>query len=184
SDRGYRQAGPIPRGRRNDTLTKIAGAHRRSGSSSEAIEAALLVINSERCRPPLAASEVRKIARSIGRRRGAPKLAVDGVGYVADLAGAGIPLTPTQRLVLATLCHRANDDGLVLGGSWLETETGYGRRAVREAITALEGQGLLTVTRKHRSANRITLFLPDDSAPLPITVVVGGPEGTTTGARQ
>src|SRR5262249_32213113 len=57
SDRGYRQAGPIPRGRRNDTLTKIAGAHRRSGSSSEAIEAALLVINRERCRPPLAASE-------------------------------------------------------------------------------------------------------------------------------
>ena len=59
-------AGTIPQGRRNDTLTSLAGTMRRRGMSPEAIEAALLAENN-RCDPPLPESEVRAIAGSIAR---------------------------------------------------------------------------------------------------------------------
>jgi putative DNA primase/helicase len=57
----------IPEGRRNDTLTSLAGTMRRRGMGAEEIEAALLVTNSKRCDPPLAENEVRKIASSVCR---------------------------------------------------------------------------------------------------------------------
>lgn len=57
----------IPSGRRNTTLSSLAGSMRRRGISPGAIEAALLVENELRCKPPLAADEVRQIATSIGR---------------------------------------------------------------------------------------------------------------------
>jgi len=57
--------GAIPEGRRNGTLTSLAGTMRRRGMGTEEIEAALLVTNSKRCDPPLAEDEVRKIALSV-----------------------------------------------------------------------------------------------------------------------
>jgi len=57
----------IPEGRRNDTLTSLAGTMRRRGMGFEEIEAALLVTNNKRCDPPLAEDEVRKIALSVCR---------------------------------------------------------------------------------------------------------------------
>lgn len=57
---------PIPEGQRNPTLTREAGAMRRRGLSPEAIAAALLVLNEQRCQPPLSEAEVRQIAESIG----------------------------------------------------------------------------------------------------------------------
>jgi hypothetical protein len=59
--------GVIDEGQRNDTLTRIAGAMRRRGCSSQAIYAALSVVNVERCKPPLADDEVNKIANSMSR---------------------------------------------------------------------------------------------------------------------
>lgn len=59
------QSEVIPEGRRHATLTRLAGAMRRQGATPEAIEAALMMENDARCKPPLAASEVREIARSI-----------------------------------------------------------------------------------------------------------------------
>lgn len=56
----------IAEGGRNDTLTSIAGSMRRRGASVDAITAALLAEN-KRCVPPLDESEVRTIARSVGR---------------------------------------------------------------------------------------------------------------------
>lgn len=58
----------IPEGRRDSTLTSLAGTMRRRGMSPEAIESALLADNELRCRPPLAESQVKKIARSIGAK--------------------------------------------------------------------------------------------------------------------
>lgn len=55
----------ILEGRRNDALTRIAGGLRRIGLSEEAIRAALLVTNEERCIPALDAKEVATIARSV-----------------------------------------------------------------------------------------------------------------------
>lgn len=56
----------IPVGGRNDTLTSMAGTMRRRGMSVAAITAALLAENT-RCAIPLDESEVRTIARSVGR---------------------------------------------------------------------------------------------------------------------
>lgn len=57
----------IPDGRRNNTLCRLAGALRRDGLSVNALEAALLVENRRRCRPPLPDRDVQAIARSVAR---------------------------------------------------------------------------------------------------------------------
>jgi len=62
-----KQGTPIPDTTRNATLTSIAGAMRRKGADQPAIEAALLEINAGQCQPPLAESEVLRIAASVSR---------------------------------------------------------------------------------------------------------------------
>ena len=57
----------IPEGRRNETLTSIAGAMWRQGMIEEAVTTALLIENTRRCRPPLPEEEVKRIVRSIAR---------------------------------------------------------------------------------------------------------------------
>jgi len=57
----------IPQGQRNATLTSLAGTMRHRGMSEEAIRAALLVENSQKCDPPLREAEVEEIARSVAR---------------------------------------------------------------------------------------------------------------------
>ena len=57
----------IPEGQRNSTLASLAGMMRNKGMSREAIEAALMVENENRCDPPLDDDEVASIAESISR---------------------------------------------------------------------------------------------------------------------
>jgi len=54
-------------GERNNKLTSVAGTMRRRGLSPEAIEAALLEENRQRCSPPLGDTEVRSIVQSVTR---------------------------------------------------------------------------------------------------------------------
>lgn len=54
-------------GERNIRLTSLAGTMRWRGMSQEAIEAALLEENQQRCDPPLAEDEVQRIAASVSR---------------------------------------------------------------------------------------------------------------------
>jgi hypothetical protein len=54
-------------GARNASLTSLAGTLRNKGLGVEEMEAALQVANQKRCKPPLPGSEVRDIARSVGR---------------------------------------------------------------------------------------------------------------------
>ena len=56
----------IPDGKRNGTLTSLAGTMRWRGMSQEAIEAAILAEN-RKCSPPLPETEVLSIARSVSR---------------------------------------------------------------------------------------------------------------------
>jgi hypothetical protein len=58
---------PIHEKYRNSTLTSLAGTMRRRGMTEEEIAAALLVVNANRCKPPLEEGEVRGIARSVAR---------------------------------------------------------------------------------------------------------------------
>ena len=54
-------------GGRNAGLTSLAGTLRAKGLAVVEMEAALLAANQHRCKPPLPHSEVRDIARSVGR---------------------------------------------------------------------------------------------------------------------
>jgi putative DNA primase/helicase len=64
---GVKQGTPIVEGQRNSTLARMAGAIRHHGADQSSIEAALLDINQKLCQPPLLASEVLTIARSVSR---------------------------------------------------------------------------------------------------------------------
>jgi hypothetical protein len=57
----------IPEGQRNTTLASLAGTMRGRGMTLEALEAALLAENANRCVPLLAVQEVKAIARSVSR---------------------------------------------------------------------------------------------------------------------
>ena len=61
------QGEAIAEGGRNHALASLAGTMRRRGMTPAAIEAALVVENDTNCKPPLPASEVRNIARSVAR---------------------------------------------------------------------------------------------------------------------
>lgn len=58
---------PLFEGERNDSMARDAGSMRRRGFSEEAILAALLITNRDKCQPPLDEDEVRNIAKSINR---------------------------------------------------------------------------------------------------------------------
>lgn len=57
----------IPDGRRNATLTSLAGSLRRIGLGTAEILATIRTTNAERCRPPLSDGEVATIADSVAR---------------------------------------------------------------------------------------------------------------------
>jgi putative DNA primase/helicase len=66
----------IPLGKRNNTLTSLAGFMRRKGFSADAIFAALKVENSKRCDPPLEEEELRTISKSISRYPPAEEISI------------------------------------------------------------------------------------------------------------
>jgi putative DNA primase/helicase len=88
SETGGNGTGRIPEGRRNVTLASIAGSLRRRGLDERAIGAALSVINSTTCDPPLPSAEVDTIARSIARYDPDPQTnpAVRDLGHAEVLA--------------------------------------------------------------------------------------------------
>ncbi len=75
----------IEDGRRDSTLTSMAGTMRQRGFSESSILAALSVENETRCDPPLTDAIVRKIARSVARYEPDP------------LAGVTVELAPPER---------------------------------------------------------------------------------------
>src|SRR5215210_7055560 len=80
----------IPPGRRNDALTSLAGTMRRRGMGEGEILAALQVTNEQRCRPPLEAEEVEKIAASVARYEPANNvvpISVNGHGIAPPTRG-------------------------------------------------------------------------------------------------
>ena len=65
------RAEPVPnsiyKGQRNEVLTSLAGTMRRRGMTEHEICAALLVVNTERCQPPMTTTEIQQIAMSVSR---------------------------------------------------------------------------------------------------------------------
>ncbi|MDO8728994.1 MAG: bifunctional DNA primase/polymerase, partial [bacterium] len=88
---------PIAEGERNSALTSQAGRMRRGGLGAEAIEAALRVVNLQRCRPPLLDDEVHRIAHSVARYE--PEEATDWrVGAAARDPEAFTSIEPLVRI--------------------------------------------------------------------------------------
>ncbi len=58
----------IPQGARDSTLASLAGTMRRRGMSEAELLAALRVTNETRCKPPLADTDVQRIAQSIAKK--------------------------------------------------------------------------------------------------------------------
>jgi hypothetical protein len=58
----------IPKGRRDDDLTRRAGRMLRTGATAKEVETVLLAINRELCKPPLSGAQVKKIVQSISGR--------------------------------------------------------------------------------------------------------------------
>lgn len=59
--------GPVPNGKRNETLFRLGSMLRGNGMDPAIIETTLQAINQERCNPPLDPDEVTAIAQSSGR---------------------------------------------------------------------------------------------------------------------
>lgn len=81
-DRPGNSDNTIPEGRRNASLTSLAGAMRRRGMTAAEIAAALLAVNADRCQPPLSDDEVRAIAASVVRYE--PETSADGRSRPAE----------------------------------------------------------------------------------------------------
>lgn len=77
----------IPEGRRDATLTSMAGHMRRAGFGEDEMVAALEVVSRNRCVPPLDEVDIRKVARSVARYAPDPlaNVTITGVGKAARL---------------------------------------------------------------------------------------------------
>ena len=112
----------IQEGSRNATLASLAGSMRRKGMSASEIEAALQVVNAERCNPPLDRCEVAGIARSISRYPPAEPVSLGPNG--TDSAGEASACPPVElssqepqlpiKFLLTCLSRQERGDGELL----------------------------------------------------------------------
>lgn len=108
----------IPAGKRDETLTSLAGSMRRRGMGEGAILAALREVNVERCVPPLADRDVQRIAKSVARYAPSADIRVKTTGgittyqrlrrhsvtpplYTLDIDGDDVQLTTKQLLMFS-----------------------------------------------------------------------------------
>jgi putative DNA primase/helicase len=104
----------IPLGRRDSTLTSLAGSMRRRGMSGDAISAALAVENERACDPPLPDVQVQKIAASVARYQPEPAPA-PAMLTQDDLAEHVVRAEPDVRF-----CHALNRWLVFDGCAWRE----------------------------------------------------------------
>lgn len=142
---------PIPEGQRNATLTSFSGTMRRRGMTVTEIEAALLVINMERCKPPLPEDEVKEIARSVARYSPNPGEPVPGSpskeGNPETTAYTAPKKLSVKNLTLL-LAEPAQEirwqwDGILPSGgiSLLAAKPKVGKSTLAQALALRTGQG-------------------------------------------
>ncbi len=103
----------IPEGQRNQTLASFAGSMRQRDADEEMILAALLLLNTKRCRPPLDEAEVRGIAKSIATNYAPGAEAVGPFGRLAsDFNMRRIEWLWPGRLALGMLAGMDGDPSL------------------------------------------------------------------------
>lgn len=154
------QKGSILEGERNTKLTSLAGKMRRQGMSEEEILVALLVVNKERCKPPLDEKEVVQIARSVARYPA-------GSGCYKETqkekTGSDFPLTDlgnAERLI-ALHGHNLRYDQdrkkwLVWDGKrWAIDNSGEVMRMAKETIRSIYKEGCSTERKRGALLRRL-----------------------------
>ena len=158
---GTKFAEPIPEGRRNTELASIAGRLRNRGMNERETLEALLKENDQRCVPPLDATEVQSIARSISRyaignssstARGARDSDRDETvaERLVRLGGQASLFHDPDKQAYATVSHtgcaetwaiRSSDFQLWLTHQfWLETHSAPSTSALKDALGVLEAK--------------------------------------------
>jgi len=141
----------IPDGERNSTLTSLAGSMRRRGMSHEAIEAALMTENEQRCFPPLDGNEVRTIAASVSRY---PPGAED---FIKTNAFNHTDLGNARRLVAQhgqdmKFCYTWGCWFLWDGIRWVKDTTGGICRLAKNTVASIYTEAANAVDRDERKA--------------------------------
>jgi len=156
----------IQEGKRNDTLASLAGTMRRRGMSLEAIEAALLAENAQKCVPPLPEIEVERISRSVANYEPVENI---GSSVSAPKGGsrAGTELktwegylseTPEEREW--TLKGLLPDSGLVVLGG--RGKHGKSTLAIHKARAIALGETFLSRPTKKKPVIYINYEMPSD----------------------
>jgi len=175
----------IPEGRRNETLTSLAGSMRRRGMSREAIEAALLEENQHRCDPPLTQDEVRQIAASVARYPAeeeatgqaeseqptevvqAPKpsaqadrlvgmVEAEGVELFHDEVGDAFARVPVSEHYEILRCRAKDFKGWMAGRFWGRERKAANSDALNSALTVLEAKACFEGAER-RLHNRVAV---------------------------
>jgi putative DNA primase/helicase len=138
--------GIIPDGARDDTINSLAGTMRKRGMPTEAIEAALLVVNKAQCKPPLPDRRVREIAAGITRY---PAGVVPGDSLVVKRM-SDVQAEPLEWLEINGRRNYARGKVTLIGG-----DPGLGKSAMLtsdEAYLTAEGQGVVVFSAEDDAA--------------------------------
>jgi putative DNA primase/helicase len=143
----------ITEGKRHTELVSLAGTMRRRGMSAKEMLAALLVVNEDRCDPPLDEDDVRDIAEDIATRyepaEAGPTVTIrgtaDGTGGSVGDDMAAVHLTDVGNARRVVARYRGNvryayawRQFLVWdGGRWAEDKTGKVSRCVKKTQAGL-----------------------------------------------
>jgi hypothetical protein len=92
---------PIPQGQRDHTLFKMACAHRRIGHTEKEIFASLMVVNADRCQPPMDVWDIERIARQAAK-------------FTPDQIATAIVEGHFEQLQTATVENEIEEDESVL----------------------------------------------------------------------
>jgi putative DNA primase/helicase len=135
----------IPEGKRNSTLTSLAGSLRQRGCGQETILAALLAENKARCQPPLSEDEVQKIAGSISRYEPATNVVQFKASASLSKCPAGLGMTDlgtAERLITThgkhiRYCNEKAEWLVYDGKRWLSDKTRYLETLAKDVVTGM-----------------------------------------------
>jgi len=131
----------IPDGKRNATLTSIAGGYRRGGKSEVQILDLLLQQNRDRCVPPLPEEEVSQIARSVGKYTPAPK----ATGKLAPVSNATGPIHHLTDLGNAERLVVRHGQGVRYCVAWRQWLVWDGKRWIKDTKKEIPRRAFETV---------------------------------------
>lgn len=142
-----RAGGAIPEGRRHDHIVRLAGLLRRQGLEEPAILERLEKTNRERCRPPLPAEEIGRIARdAAGWPSGAERPPLTELGnserFVARYEGRALWVDPWDRWLFRCT------------GRWLKDTTRRVRRLAKVIVRELQAEALELEGEEQKAALR------------------------------